>query len=245
VVEFSINNSDGTTAVSKMLKDETEKIFNIDEPIEVIYNFIDFERFRKVDKNHFRMALAPDGEKVLIHVSNFRKVKRVDDVIKVFNIVRKKFPAKLLLVGDGPERNVCEALCRELGVCQDVRFLGKQDAVEELLAIADVFVIPSQNESFGLAALEAMACEVPVVSTNIGGLPEVNVQGKTGFLCDLGDIEAMAEKVIYIIEDKDRLAEFRKNALEHASKFDIQYILPQYVKYYEQVIAKVNGVVEV
>ena len=155
VVEFSINQSDGTTAVSKMLKDETEKIFNIEEPIEVIYNFIDFERFRKVDKNHFRMALAPDGEKVLIHVSNFRKVKRVDDVIKVFNIVQKKFPAKLLLVGDGPERNVCEALCRELGVCKDVRFLGKQDAVEELLAIADVFVIPSQNESFGLAALEA------------------------------------------------------------------------------------------
>jgi len=239
VVEFSINNSDGTTAVSKMLKDETENIFNINEPIEVIYNFIDFDRFRKVDKNHFRMALAPDGERVLIHVSNFRKVKRVDDVIKVFNIVQKKFPAKLLLVGDGPERNVCEALCRELGVCQDVRFLGKQDAVEELLAIADVFIIPSQNESFGLAALEAMACEVPVVSSNIGGLPEVNIEGHTGFLCDVGDIETMAEKVIHILEDENRHKEFRKNALEHARKFDIQYILPQYVKYYEQVIAKV------
>ena len=244
VVEFSINNSDGTTAVSKMLKDETEKIFNIDDPIEVIYNFIDFERFRKVDKDHFRMALAPDGEKVLIHVSNFRKVKRVEDVIKVFNTVHKQIPAKLLLVGDGPERNVCEALCRELGVCDDVRFLGKQDAVEELLAIADVFIIPSQNESFGLAALEAMACEVPVVSTNIGGLPEVNIDGKTGFLCDVGDVEAMAEKVLYILEDEDRHKQFRKNALEHAQKFDIEYILPQYVKYYEQVIAMVGDSVE-
>lgn len=244
VVEFSINNSDGTTAVSKMLKDETERIFDIEEPIEVIYNFIDFDRFRKVNKDHFRMALAPDGEKVLIHVSNFRKVKRVDDVIKVFNIVQKQIPAKLLLVGDGPERNVCEALCRELDVCQHVRFLGKQDAVEELLAIADVFVLASQNESFGLAALEAMACEVPVVSTNIGGLPEVNVEGKTGYLCDVGDIETMAEKVLHIIQDEDRHKEFRKNALEHASKFDIQYILPQYVKYYEQVIAKVGDRVD-
>ena len=240
VVEFSINNSDGTTAVSRMLKDETEKTFNIDEPIEVIYNFIDFDRFRRVDKNHFRMALAPDGERVLIHVSNFRKVKRVDDVIKVFNIVRKKVSAKLLLVGDGPERNTCETLCRELGVWQDVRFLGKQDAVEELLAIADVFIIPSQNESFGLAALEAMACEVPVVSSNIGGLPEVNIEGVTGFLCDVGDVESMANKVLHIIEDEDRLAQFRKNALDHAKKFDIENILPQYVKYYEQVIQKVS-----
>lgn len=236
VAEFSINNSDGVTAVSKMLKDETESTFNITNEIEVIYNFIDFDRFRKIDKDHFKKAIAPEGEKILIHVSNFRKVKRVDDVIKVFDIVRKEVPAKLLLIGDGPERNAAEVLCRELGNCENVRFLGKQDAVEELLAIADLFLIPSQNESFGLAALEAMACEVPVISSNIGGLPEVNIDGKTGFLCDVGDVKTMAAKSLELLQNPEKLKIFRKNALDHASRFDIKYILPQYEAYYRKVI---------
>lgn len=240
VVEFSINNSDGVTAVSQMLKRETESTFNITKPIEVIYNFIDFDRFRKVNKDHFRKALAPDGEKILIHVSNFRKVKRVDDVIKIFDIVQREIPAKLLLIGDGPERHAVEELCRQLQICSDVRFLGKQDAVEELLAIADLFIIPSQNESFGLAALEAMACEVPVISSNIGGLPEVNIEGKTGYLCEVGDVAGMAEKALYLLSDENRLQTFRHNALEHASRFDIKKILPHYLQYYEEVIQRSN-----
>lgn len=237
VVQFSINNSDGVTAVSKMLKAETEHTFDITTDIEVIYNFIDFDRFRKVNKDHFRKALAPQGEKILIHVSNFRKVKRVDDVVRIFEIVRQKTPAKLLLVGDGPERNSVERLSRELGVGDDVRFLGKQDAVEELLAIADVFLIPSQNESFGLAALEAMACEVPVVSSNVGGLPEVNVEGVTGHLCEVGDIAGMASKVLDIILVDEVLQRYRTQALTHAKRFDIANILPRYEAYYEKVIA--------
>lgn len=238
VVQFSINNSDGVTAVSKMLKEMTEETFDITNEIKVIYNFIDFERFRRVNKDHFRKALAPDGEKILVHVSNFRKVKRVDDVIKIFCHVRKQTPAKLLLIGDGPERNAAEALSRELQVNGDVRFLGKQDAVEELLAISDVMLMPSQNESFGLAALEAMACEVPVVSTNIGGLPEVNIDGVTGYLCELGDVESMAARVLDIIMDEENLARFSKNALDHAKKFDIARVLPEYESYYEEVIRR-------
>jgi L-malate glycosyltransferase len=240
VVEFSINNSDGVTAVSKQLKEETYENFAITSEIEVIYNFIDFDRFQKRDKDHFKKAIAPNDEKILVHTSNFRKVKRVEDVIYIFEKVRKVIPCKLMLIGDGPERRPLEDLCRELSVCDDVRFLGKQDAIEELLAIADVFLLPSANESFGLAALEAMACEVPVVSSNAGGIPEINIDGKTGFMCEIGDIEDMAAKTVSLLQDGEMLAQFRKNALTQARNFHIDLILPQYENYYKKISDKVK-----
>ncbi len=236
VVAFSINKSDGVTAVSKSLRDQTFDSFKIDRDIEVIYNFIDFNRFARKDKDHFKKAIAPNGERILIHTSNFRKVKRVDDVIHIFKIIQEKIPSKLLLIGDGPERRNLEELCRQIGLCDEIRFLGKQDAVEELLAIGDLFLIPSESESFGLAALEAMACEVPVISTNTGGLPEVNIQGETGFLSDVGDVEAMAANGIKILSDDKMLERFRANALAQAKRFDISNVLPHYEKYYETVI---------
>ncbi|MCB0687312.1 MAG: N-acetyl-alpha-D-glucosaminyl L-malate synthase BshA [Saprospiraceae bacterium] len=236
VVEFSINKSDGITAVSNYLKSKTEEYFNIEKDIKVIYNFIDFTRFKKIDKDHFRKAIAPNDEKILMHISNFRKVKRVQDVIKVFKKVSEKMPSKLLLIGDGPERAACEELCRSLGICADTRFLGKQDAIEELLAVTDLFLLPSGNESFGLVALEAMACEVPVISTNVGGIPEVNLDGVTGFLSDIGDVEGMAANAIRILDNPEMLARFRANALAQAKKFDIDYILPQYEEYYMEVL---------
>lgn len=236
VVEFGINKSDGVTAVSQQLKNQTISSFNIQRDIEVIYNFIDFNRFKKVDKRHFKKAIAPDGEKILVHTSNFRKVKRVQDVIRIFEKVYKEIPSKLLLVGDGPERPNMEELCRKIGLCDQIRFLGKQDAVEELLAIADLFIIPSGNESFGLAALEAMACEVPVISTNIGGLPEVNIEGETGYLSEVGNVDEMAANAIKILKDDKVLEGFRERALKKAQEFDIKYILPKYVDMYQRVI---------
>jgi len=238
VVEFSINNSDGVTAVSQSLKDQTLEYFNINKDIKVIYNFIDFNRFRKVDKDHFKRAIAPNGEKIIVHTSNFRKVKRVEDTIYIFQKVSEKVACKLLLIGDGPERDSLERLCRELKMSDDVRFLGKQDAIEELLSIADLFLIPSASESFGLAALEAMACEVPVISSNIGGLPEVNIHGITGFLSDVGDIESMSNFAIELLTDDEKLNAFKTNALLQARKFDIANILPEYESYYEEVISK-------
>jgi len=238
VVAFSINKSDGVTAVSESLKRDTEEIFDIKKEIKVIYNFIDFDRFRKLDKDHFKKAIAPNGERILTHVSNFRKVKRVEDVMRVFEKVFKKIPSKLLLIGDGPERQKMEGLCREIGLCDEIRFLGKQEAVEELLAVSDLFLIPSGSESFGLAALEAMACEVPVISSNVGGLPEINIQGKTGFLSDLGNVDEMAANAIKLLSDDALLQEFRKNALEQAERFDLKNVLPQYEAYYEEVIRK-------
>lgn len=235
VVEFSINNSDGVTAVSKQLKDDTNENFKIQNDIEVIYNFIDFERFRKTDKDHFKKAIAPNDEKILVHTSNFRKVKRVEDVIKIFDKVSKRLSCKLMLIGDGPERKPLEDMCRDLKICDDVRFLGKQDAIEELLAIADVFLLPSSNESFGLAALEAMACEVPVVSSNAGGIPEININGVTGFMCEVGDIEGMAERTIELLLDEEKLKTFRANALKQANQFHIDKILPQYESYYHKI----------
>ncbi|HMG15856.1 MAG TPA: N-acetyl-alpha-D-glucosaminyl L-malate synthase BshA [Saprospiraceae bacterium] len=239
VVEFSINKSDGVTAVSESLKNDTYKNFNIQGEIEVIYNFIDFERFSKQNKDHFKLAIAPNNEKIIIHTSNFRKVKRVDDVIKIFRLLSEKIPAKLLLIGDGPERQNLEELCRNEGLNENVRFLGKQDAIEEILAIGDLFLIPSGSESFGLAALEAMACQVPVISSNIGGLPEVNIHGVTGYLCDVGDNERMADYAVALLSDDQKLKSFRQNALEQARRFDISKILPQYINYYEKVIEEV------
>jgi N-acetyl-alpha-D-glucosaminyl L-malate synthase BshA len=236
VVEYSINHSDGITAVSQSLKQDTLRFFNIKKPIEVIPNFIDFSRFKKTDKEHFKKAIAPNNEKILMHISNFRKVKRVEDVVKMFNLVLKSINSKLILVGDGPERMSVELLCRQLGNCEDVRFLGKQEAVEDLLAIADIFVLPSENESFGLAALEAMACEVPVISSNAGGIAEVNLQGETGFLSAVGDFEDMAKNAIYILENEERLTTFKQNALAQAKRYDLDKILPIYEHYYNQVL---------
>jgi N-acetyl-alpha-D-glucosaminyl L-malate synthase BshA len=236
VVAFSINKSDGVTAVSESLRQQTLDQFNIENDIKVIYNFIDFARFRKSDKDHFKKAIAPNGERILVHTSNFRKVKRVEDVIAIFKEVYQKIPSKLLLIGDGPERHHLEELCRKIGLCHEIRFLGKQDAIEELLAIADLFLIPSEMESFGLAALEAMACEVPVISTDVGGLPEVNIHGKTGFMSQVGDVASMAQHAIDILSDDDVLNKFRKNAMEQAKRFDIHEILPQYEAYYESIL---------
>lgn len=245
VVEFSINKSDGITAVSNYLKETTLNHFNITKDIRVIYNFIDFTRFKKTNKAHFKKAIAPEGEKIITHVSNFRKVKRVEDIIYAFDIIRKKVPSKLLLIGDGPERTHLESLCRKLGSCDEVRFLGKQEAIEEILAISDLFMIPSASESFGLAALEAMSCEVPVISSNIGGLPELNVHGKTGYLCDVGDVDSYAKYAIELLSDEEKLNTFRTNALEHSKNYSIDIILPQYEEYYREVIerAAVNRLV--
>lgn len=236
VVEFSINKSDGVTAVSNSLREQTMKSFNIEKDIEVIYNFVDFTRFKKTSKEHFKKAIAPNGEKILTHISNFREVKRVEDVIRVFDQVHQILPSKLLLIGDGPDRRKAESLCRELGLMDEIRFLGKQDAVEEILAVSDVFLIPSANESFGLAALEAMACEVPVISSDVGGLPEVNIHGKTGYLSPIGSIEDMAKNTLKIIGNDQTLAQFRQRALEQAKRFALDLILPQYEEYYEHVL---------
>lgn len=236
VVEFSINKSDGVTAVSHNLREKTYNSFNVENEIEVIHNFIDFKRFKRSDKRHFKMAIAPNGERILVHVSNFRRVKRIDNVIHVFKRVNEIIPSKLLLIGDGPERHKLEMLCRELKLCDEIRFLGKQAAVEELLAVSDLFIMPSENESFGLAALEAMACEVPVISSNAGGLPEVNIDGETGFTSHFNNVDEMARNAIHILSQEDKLQKFRANALAQAKRFDIKNILPQYENYYEHIL---------
>jgi len=242
VVRYSINHSDAVTSVSNSLKQDTYNHFKTNCDIEVIPNFIDTQRFKKVPREHFKIAIAPNNEKLLIHTSNFRKVKRIEDVVKVFEKVQQKIPAKLLLVGDGPERINIEQLCRQLNLCDHISFLGKQNPVEEILSICDLFLMPSETESFGLAALEAMACELPVISSNAGGLPELNIHGDTGYLCNVGDIDDMATKALYILSDENRLKEFKHNARNHAVKFDINNIVPQYENFYTNVLQKANSV---
>jgi N-acetyl-alpha-D-glucosaminyl L-malate synthase BshA len=237
VVAFSINQSDGITAVSEDLRRDTHDHFKIEKDIKVIPNFIDLERFRRLKKDHFKTAICPNGEKLIVHTSNFRKVKRVEDVVTVFQNLRIKIPVKLLLVGDGPERAKVEGMCRGCGDCDDIRFLGKLEAVEEVLSVADLFVMPSEKESFGLAALEAMACQVPVISSNAGGLPELNIHGFSGYLSDVGDVDSMTHFALEILDDKN-LATFKKNALARASEFELSKILPEYENYYEEVIEK-------
>lgn len=237
VVTFSINESDGVTSVSEDLKRETYHSFKITRDIEVIPNFIDLEKFKKQKKDHFKKAICPNGEALLVHTSNFRKVKRVGDVINVFNNVHKEIPSKLLMIGDGPERNHAETMARDLGISDSVRFLGKQEAVEEVLSVADLFIMPSEKESFGLAALEAMACEVPVISTNTGGLPELQIQGVTGYMSNVGDVEGMTRHALHVL-DKSNLPKFKQNALARAKEFDITNILPLYERYYEKILAK-------
>ncbi|MBO0934383.1 N-acetyl-alpha-D-glucosaminyl L-malate synthase BshA [Fibrella aquatilis] len=239
VVTFSINESDGVTAVSENLRTETYEHFKINREIEVIPNFIDLSRFQRQQKDHFKTAICPNGEKLVVHTSNFRRVKRIDDAVMTFYHLRETTPVKLLLVGDGPERARIQALCRELGIMDDVRFLGKLDAVEEVLSVADLFLMPSENESFGLAALEAMACEVPVISSNAGGLPELNINGVTGFLSNVGDVADMVKNARYVLED-DHLPLFKANALERAKQFELSRILPLYEAHYERVLTNVQ-----
>jgi N-acetyl-alpha-D-glucosaminyl L-malate synthase BshA len=234
VVCWSINNSDAVTAVSESLKQDTYEHFDITREIEVIPNFIDFNRFNKKAKDHFKKAIAPNGERILVHTSNFRKVKRVEDVVEVFCKVAKKIPAKLLLIGDGPERSHIEKIAREKDCFERITFLGKQEAIEEILSVGDLFLLPSATESFGLAALEAMACEVPVISSNTGGIPEVNIHGLTGYMSDVGDVDDMAENALKIISDDETLATFKKNALQQAKKFDLNIVLLEYEKLYSR-----------
>jgi len=236
VVSWSINQSDAVTAVSNKLKEETLEHFEIQQHIDVIPNFIDFNRFNKKPREHFKQMIAPNGEKIIIHTSNFRKVKRVEDVVAIFSQIIKEIPAKLLLIGDGPERSHIEKVCREHNTCDWVTFLGKQEAIEEILSIGDLFVLPSESESFGLAALEAMACEVPVISSNAGGIPEVNIHGVTGFLSDVGDVNSMAQHAITLLKDAEMHQTFRKNALKQAHNFDLKSILLQYENIYERVV---------
>ncbi len=241
VVTYSINQSDAVTSVSDFLKQDTYKHFKITKHIEVIPNFIDVTRFQKQPKEHFKKAIAPQNEKLIVHTSNFRKVKRVDDVIKIFGEINSKIPSKLLLVGDGPERHSAEALCRELNLCESTLFLGKQNPVEEILSVCDLFLMPSETESFGLAALEAMACEVPVIASNAGGIPELVQNGISGFMANVGNVFEMAEKGIYILENEVRLKQFKANALARALEFDINNIVPVYEKFYNQVLSLKNN----
>lgn len=243
VVTFSINESDAITAVSDNLKDETYKHFDIEKEIIVIPNFVDTDRFQHSNKEHFKKMLAPNGERILAHVSNFRKVKRVEDVVTMFKKVHAQMPSKLLMIGDGPERQNIEEYCRTLNICSDIRFLGKQDQVDEILSITDLFVLPSQYESFGLSALEAMACGVPVISTNAGGLPEINVQGVTGYMSEVGDTDDMAKHAIEVLKDEDRLKKFKENAIAHAKTFSRQRIIPLYEQLYESVVANYKATV--
>lgn len=234
VVTFSINESDAITAVSENLRDETYRYFKIEKEIEVIYNFVDVQRFTRKPIDAFRRVIAPQDERILLHASNFRKLKRVQDVVEIFHRVNQKIPSKLLFVGDGPERQTAEKVCRDLGICNDVRFVGKQEQMEDIMAIADLFLLPSEYESFGLAALEAMAAGIPVVSSNAGGLREINIDGETGFTAEVGDVDKMGEQAISIIKDDKTLQSFRKKAIDQAKKYDIGKIVPVYERLYER-----------
>ncbi len=236
VVTFSMNESDALTAVSKNLRDETYSNFKIEKDIQVIYNFVDVKRFNRKPIDAFKKVISPNGEKILLHASNFRKVKRVDDVVKIFVKVNAEIPSKLLFVGDGPERSAIENMCRECCGHNDIRFLGKQEQMEDILPVTDLFILPSEYESFGLAALEAMAAAVPVISTNAGGLPEINQNNYSGFLSDVGDIDDMCKNALQILSDEEKLKEFKHNALQQAKKFDIHNIVPEYEALYQTFI---------
>lgn len=238
VIRFSLNNSNAITSVSESLKKDTLSTFKIDNKIDVIPNFINIEDYSKAGNNCERNHYAPNGEKIMVHVSNFRKVKRVEDVLKVFDKVRKVVPTKLILVGDGPERPAIEKLCRELDTCKDIISLGRINDPIDVLRMADLFILPSETESFGLAALEAMAMKIPVISTNTGGLPEVNIHEVTGFLSNVGDVDDMAANAIKLLSDEKLLAKFKQNAFTQAKKFDINAILPMYENLYQKVTSK-------
>ena len=238
-VTFSINNSDFVTSVSESLKEDTLKFFDIKKEIEVIPNFIDVSKFKQqIFTDCQRELMAHDDEKIITHVSNFRKVKRVEDVVKIFYEVQKNMKARLMMVGEGPERETAEQLVRELGIRERVLFLGQSNEIDKILCFSDLFLLPSETESFGLAALEAMVHSVPVISSNTGGLPEVNIGGFSGYLHDVGDVKGMAESAISILSDNDTLRRFKKQAGEAAEKFDINNIVPRYEELYKKALVK-------
>ncbi len=237
LVKFSIEESDGVTAVSRFLKEKTLTNYNINKDIEVIHNFIDTDVFKPVCNDNFKTHVAPNKEKLLVHTSNFRQVKRVPDTIKILKEVQKKVPARLILVGDGPERSESERLARELGVQKDVLFLGKQDGLAEILSSADIFLMPSQSESFGLSALEAMACGIPVISSSVGGLPELVRHNETGFIAEIGDIDRMAKYAVDLLTNDKKYKFFSENCLNLArNTFEKKLIVPKYIDYYEKVL---------
>jgi N-acetyl-alpha-D-glucosaminyl L-malate synthase BshA len=237
VIFFSLNNSNAITSVSESLRKDTLKTFKIANDVKVIPNFIKIEDYQSSSETCSRKNFAKPEEKILIHISNFRKVKRVEDVLRIFDIVRKEIPCKLILVGDGPERPAIDKLCRELDTCSDIISVGKIANPKEVLAISDVFILPSETESFGLSALEAMAMKMPVISSNTGGIPELNIHGKTGYMSKVGDYEDMAKNTITLLSDDKKFQEFRVNAFEQAKKFDIETVLPMYEQLYKEVIA--------
>jgi N-acetyl-alpha-D-glucosaminyl L-malate synthase BshA len=233
VITFAINESDAVTAVSESLKQDTYKYFDVKRDINVIPNFICLDEYKLSNGCEEKKVYAPNGEKVLIHISNFREVKRVPDVIKVFEGVRKEIPSKLIFVGDGPEKSKAERLCRDLNLCDDVKFLGPLKNTSDILSLSDLFVLPSETESFGLAALEAMACGVPVVASNSGGIPEVVEHGFSGLLNEVGDTETMTKNALEILQNLDS---YKKNARKSAEKFDIHVVIDRYIKLYESLI---------
>ena len=234
-VMFSINESDVVTSVSESLKRDTLRLFNVDKDIKVIPNFIGLQKTERVSPCK-RSVMASADELIVTHISNFRKVKRVDDVVRVFYGIQQQLPAKLIMVGDGPEREIADQLCKDLGIKKKVLFLGNTSDIDRILCFTDLFLLPSESESFGLSALEAMAAGVPVVSSNAGGLSEVNEEGVSGYLCPIGDVQTMAEKAIYILSDKDRLAQFKQNARKVAARFDEEKIIPMYEALYYNAI---------
>ncbi|MEP7146944.1 MAG: N-acetyl-alpha-D-glucosaminyl L-malate synthase BshA [bacterium] len=238
-MKFSIEKSDGVTAVSKFLADKTQQQYKINKEIEVIPNFIDINKYKREEDEKtkcFKKNFAPNDEKIIIHTSNFRPLKRVQDVIKVFVEVKKKIDTKLILVGDGPDRGECERLSRELEIFEDIKFMGKQDALVELLSVSDIFIIPSQSESFGLSALEAMSCGVPVISSSVGGLPELNLHGETGYIAEIGDIDRMAKYTIELLSSQKRYELFSKSARKRAEDLSEDNIVPLYEKFYEKIL---------
>lgn len=237
-VSFSINKSDMVTSVSSSLRDDTYRLFDIKKEIVVIPNFIEpnksaSDEIKKCDRN----MMAHEHEKIVTHISNFRKVKRIDDVVKIFYAIQKTIPSKLMMVGEGPEKQMAEDLCRSLGIYDKVVFFGNSSEIDKILCFSDLFLLPSETESFGLAALEAMACGVPVISSNSGGLPEVNIDGYSGYLSDVGDVVSMSQNAISILSDQSKLNQFKLNAKEVSSRFDILNIVPMYEKIYEEAIA--------
>lgn len=238
VVNFSINKSDAITAVSHNLKKETLENFNIKKEISVIHNFVDINRFSMKALDAYKKEIAPLGEKVILHASNFRKIKRIADVIHTFNKIQKTIPSKLLLVGDGPERHYAEELSRQLGIFEETRFVGKQQDMEDVYAIADLFLLPSEYESFGLAALEAMASGTPVVASNTGGIPEIIIHNQNGFLCEVGNIDLMSRYAISLLSNEEMLKSFSEAARKQAETFDIHHIVPQYESLYKQLLSE-------
>jgi L-malate glycosyltransferase len=235
-VTFSINKSDAVTTVSQSLKDDTLRLFDIKKDIHVVPNFIDLDKYNHGFTDCQRGMMAKDSEKIITHISNLRKVKRVQDVISIFYNIQKQMPAKLMLVGEGPEREHIELQCMKLGILDKVVFFGKSNEIDKILCFSDLFLLPSETESFGLAALEAMASRVPVISTNKGGLPEVNVQGFSGFLSNVGDVDDMTKNALYILSDENRLKTFKENARKQALKFDLRKIVPQYEAIYQDTL---------